>query len=133
MPFQKGNKLGHGRPKKDTPKTIWLLESLAANGVDLQSLLAQSILKAAKGDKQALDLAHLLQKMLPLVANAPKQDLGINQIETLVINRYDVKRIDSSPINTSIVDDINRFDAKTPSKQIDTVIDTSLEPTKEPS
>ena len=89
MPFQKGNKFGHGRPKSDSPKTIWLLQSLAANGVDLQSLLAKSILKASKGDRQAMDLAHLLTKLLPLVANAPKSDAGTVQIDTLVINRYD--------------------------------------------
>lgn len=89
MPFAKGNKFGHGRPKSDSPKTIWLLQSLASNGVDLQDLLAKSILKAAKGDRQAMDLAHLLTKLLPLVANAPKSDSGVIQIETLVINRHD--------------------------------------------
>ena len=89
MPFNKGNQFGRANKgrKRETPKTIWLLQSLADNGVDLQSLLAQSILKAAKGDRQALDLAHLLQKMLPLVANAPKSDQAQVQIDTLVINR----------------------------------------------
>jgi hypothetical protein len=91
MPFSKGNQLakGHGRPKKESQKTIWLLQSLLENGVDLQSLLAKSILKAAHGDRQAMDLAHLLTKLLPLVANAPKADAGTVQIDTLVINRFD--------------------------------------------
>lgn len=100
MPFQKGNKFGHGRPKSDTPKTIWLLQSLASNGVNLQDLLAKSILKAAKGDRQAMDLAHLLTKLLPLVANAPKADAGTVQIDTLVINRFD-KAKTASPIPLS--------------------------------
>lgn len=89
MPFQKGNKFGHGRPKSDSPKTIWLLQSLAAHGVDLQALLAKSLIKAAAGDRQATDLAHLLAKLLPHVANAPKSDAGTVQIETLVINRFE--------------------------------------------
>lgn len=91
--FDKGNQFakGHGRPKKETPKTIWLLQSLQANGVDLEALLAKSILKASHGDKAALDLAHLLTKLMPLVTNAPKHDGGITTIETLVINRFDSK------------------------------------------
>lgn len=105
MPFQKGNKLGHGRPKADNPKTIWLLQSLMANGVNLQDLLAKSILKAAKGDKQAMDLAHLLTKLLPMVANAPKSDSGVVQIETLVINRYDKTQPMPAAIDTSLVEE----------------------------
>lgn len=91
MPFKKGNTLASNRKgkRKEQPKTIWLLQSLAENGVNLQSLLASSIIKASHGDRQAMDLAHLLTKLLPLVSNAPKQDVGMTQIETLVINRYD--------------------------------------------
>lgn len=108
MPFKKGNKaaVGHGRHKADTPKTIWLLQSLAENGVNLQSLLASSILKASRGDRQAMDLAHLLTKLLPLVSNAPKQDVGMTQIDTLVINRYEATpalRIDPA-IETQLVE-----------------------------
>lgn len=116
MPFQKGNKFGHGRPKSDSPKTIWLLQALASNGVNLQDLLAKSILKAAKGDRQAMDFAHLLTKMLPLVANAPKTDVMVNQIDTLVINRYDKSMpvelaggspsIDTEVINTPSQDEV---------------------------
>jgi len=107
MPFAKGNQLGKANKgrKKEQPKTIWLLQSLAANGVNLEEMLAKALLKAARGDRQATDLAHLLAKMLPHVANAPKQDVGINQIETLVINRFEaVKepvRIDA-PIEAEI-------------------------------
>jgi len=102
--FSKGNQLGkanRGR-KKEAPKTIWLLQSLQENGVDLQSLLAKSILKAAHGDRQAMDLAHLLTKLLPLVSNAPKQDVGINQIDTLVINRFEVTPA-TQAIDTEVV------------------------------
>jgi hypothetical protein len=107
MAFSKGNQLGkanRGR-KKETPKTIWLLQSLQENGVDLQSLLAKSILKASHGDRQAMDLAHLLTKLLPLVSNAPKNDAGTTQIETLVINRYSIPA-DTSSVSSEV---INRF------------------------
>lgn len=91
MSFAKGNQLAKGKHHKRTangPKTIWLLQSLASNGVDLQDLLAKSILKASRGDDKAMELAHLLTKLLPHVVNAPKTDSGVLQIDTLVINRY---------------------------------------------
>ena len=110
MPFQKGNQAskGHGRPRKESVKTIWLLQSLAENGVDLQSLLAKSIIKAEHGDKAALDLAHLLIKMLPLVSNMPKADTMVAQIETLVINKYDAAKPVALPsVDTTLVDSSN--------------------------
>lgn len=108
MPFSKGDKNINkkGPISKDRPKTIWLLQALAENGVNLQSLLAKSILKAAQGDRQAMDLAHLLTKLLPLVSNAPKNDAGTTQIETLVINRYESKgpvKIEQS-IDTELIE-----------------------------
>src|SRR6266850_1005637 len=100
MPFVKGNKLGaanRGR-KKEQPNTFWLLQSLQENGVDLQSLLAKSILKASHGDRQALDLSHLLTKFLPYVSNAPKNDAqGIN-VESLVINRFEGSKAVVGPV-----------------------------------
>src|SRR5215469_16751895 len=106
MPFKAGNQLGRANKgrKRETPKTIWLLQSLAENGVNLQEMLAKSILKAAHGDRQALDLAHLLQKLLPLVANAPKSDHAVVEIDKLVINRYERKALPES-INTVIAED----------------------------
>lgn len=95
MPFSKGNQLGKanlGR-KKESKKTIWLMESLAEHGYNYEAMLVSFLQKAAKGDRLALDMAHLLVKLVPHMANAPKQDVGINQIETLVINRFEaVKR-----------------------------------------
>jgi hypothetical protein len=92
MPFQKGNQLAKGRRNRHDgtqPKTIWLLQSLAENGVNLQELLAKSLIKASQGDRQALELSHLLAKFLPHVVNAPKADHAQVQIETLVINRLE--------------------------------------------
>ena len=93
MPFVKGNQLGKanlGR-KKEPKKTIWLLESLQEHGYDYEATLVKFLDKAAKGDRHALEMAHLLVKLVPHMANAPKQDVGINQIDTLVINRFDSK------------------------------------------
>jgi len=107
MPFQKGNQLGKknlGR-KKESKKTIWLMESLAEHGYNYEAMLVRFLERAAKGDRLALDMAHLLIKMVPHMANAPKQDVGINQIETLVINRFEAvkepTRIDA-PIEAAI-------------------------------
>lgn len=86
MPFQKGNKLGKGRAK-GTPnkRTIWLLESLHANGFDYEAVLAR-LLKSGKPED--MKLAELLIRMAPHIANAPKQDITLDGVETLVINRY---------------------------------------------
>jgi hypothetical protein len=71
-----------------------------------------------------MDLAHLLTKLLPLVSNAPKNDAGTTQIETLVINRYSI------PADTSSVppDVINRFEAR-PEPRPD-VVDTEAVPSE---
>lgn len=89
MPFKKGDP--HIGRAKGTPnkKTIWLLESLSEHGFDYETVLVKLMGQAVKGDKHALEMAHLLVKMVPYIANAPKQDVGINQIETLVINRFE--------------------------------------------
>lgn len=94
MPFSKGNQLGKanlGR-KKDSRKTIWLMESLQEHGYNYEAMLVSFLEKAAKGDRLALDMAHLLVKLVPHLANAPKNDVNVNQIETLVINRFDATK-----------------------------------------
>lgn len=100
MPFQKGNQLGKMNlgKKKEIKKTIWLMESLQEHGFDYEAVLVKFLDRAAKGDRHALDMAHLLIKMIPHLANAPKQDVGVNQIETLVINRFD------SPVKQEVID-----------------------------
>lgn len=114
MPFSKGNQLGKanlGR-KKEAKKTIWLLESLQEHGYDFEAVLVKFLDKAAKGDRHALEMAHLLVKLVPHMANAPKQDIGVNQIDTLVINRFDAPketpRIIES-IDTEVVEDTDNL------------------------
>jgi len=79
----------YGGRAKGTPnkKTIWLLESLTEHGYDYEKMLTTFLDKAAKGDRHALDMAHLLVKMVPYLANAPKADQAVVQIDKLVINR----------------------------------------------
>ena len=91
MPFSKGdsNINRKGRPKTDTKKTVWMLESLAEHGYDYERMLVTFLDKAAKGDKIAYDMAALLVKLVPHLANAPKHDAGQPMIETLVINRFE--------------------------------------------
>ena len=81
--MQKGSTKG-----RKYKRTIWLMESLAAHGYDYQKMLTEFLLKAAKGDKVALDMGHILVKLVPYLANMPKQDQAITSIDTLVINRY---------------------------------------------
>lgn len=114
MPFQKGNIHANNRKGKklEPKKTIWLLESLQEHGFDYERVLVSFLNKAATGDRHALDMAHLLVKLVPHLANAPKQDVGINNIETLVINR---------------------FDSKDAPKAIDDIVDTTAAPDNLPS
>lgn len=84
MPFKKGNQLGKlnaGKPRQ-SKKTIWLMESLKENGYDYEKKMIE-FLKA-----QNYEMANLLLKMLPYIANAPKHDVNLSGVETLVINRY---------------------------------------------
>jgi hypothetical protein len=79
-----------GRPKGSiNKKSIWLMESLAQHGYDYEKMLTGFLQKAAKGDRLALDMAHLLVKLVPYLANMPKTDTGTLQIDTLVINRFE--------------------------------------------
>lgn len=82
-----------GRPKGSVnKKSIWLLESLAEHGYDYEKMLSKFLEKAARGDQHALQMAHLLIKMVPYLANSPKQDVGPMQIDTLVINRFEAPK-----------------------------------------
>ena len=103
MPFSKGNQLGKlnaGR-RKEPKKTIWVLESLAAHGYDYEKTLVQFLERAAKGDRVAYAMAELLVKLVPHMANAPKNDAGVNQIETLVINRFEAPKATPSVETTA--------------------------------
>ena len=102
--MQKGGKKG-----RTNKRTIWLMESLAQHGYDYQAMLTKFLLAAAKGDKVALDMAHLLVKLVPYLANMPKQDQAITSIDTLVINRYvmpeGVKPLIEGAIPTEVISD----------------------------
>ena len=73
-------------------KSIWLLESLAKNGFDYEKMLTGFLEKAAKGDHTALNMAQLLIKMVPYIANMPKTADTMVNIDTLVIARHGDKQ-----------------------------------------
>lgn len=84
MSFKKGNQYGKankGKPKQSR-RTIWLLESLKENGYDYERMLVKFL---KEGN---FKMAELLVRMVPHIANAPKQDIALDGVETLVINRY---------------------------------------------
>lgn len=90
MPFEKGHVKVGGRKKGERArKTVWVLQSLAEHGYDYEKMLVGFLNKAATGDKVAYDMAALLVKLVPHLANAPKHDVGVAHIETLVINRIE--------------------------------------------
>ena len=73
-------------------KSIWLLESLAKNGFDYEKMLTGFLEKAAKGNHTALNMAQLLVKMVPYIANMPKTADTMVNIEQLVIARHGDKQ-----------------------------------------
>jgi len=81
----------YGGRAKGTPnkRTVWLLESLNEHGFDYEVKLAELMEKAMRGDRHALDMLHLLVKMAPYVANAPKTEHVAVEIDKLVINRFE--------------------------------------------
>jgi hypothetical protein len=84
MPFKAGNQYGKankGKPKQSR-RTIWLLESLKENGYNYEAMLVKFL------KEKDFKMAELLIRMVPHIANAPKQDVSIDGVETLVINRY---------------------------------------------
>lgn len=98
-----------GRPKGSVnKKSIWLMESLAEHGYDYEKMLTKFLLKAASGDQVAYGMAQLLVKMVPYLANMPKQDVGQTMIETLVINRFDtpakIDAVNQPVIDTTVVE-----------------------------
>ena len=105
MPFAKGNQLGKANAgrKREARKTIWVREELAAQGYDFEKTLVGFLERAAKGDKLAYDMAALLIKLVPHLANAPKNDVGGVQVETLVINRYDPAK--SQPVIDTVAEE----------------------------
>lgn len=106
MPFSKGNQLGKknlGR-RKESPKTIWVKEALEANGYSFEKTLVGFLEKAAKGDRLAYAMAELLIKLVPHLANAPKAERPIAQIETLVIHRHDPARLTPPSVETTAVE-----------------------------
>lgn len=109
MPFEKGRAKTGGRVKGEaSKKTIWLLESLTEHGFDYEAMLVKFLAKAAQGDTHALNMSHLLVKLVPHLANAPKNDYNVNQIDTLVINRFEAK--EPVKIDTSIEGEIVEAD-----------------------
>lgn len=97
-----------GRPKGSVnKKSIWLMESLAQHGYDYEKMLTSFLQKAAKGDRLALDMAHLLVKLVPYLANMPKTDTGTLQIDTLVINRFDAPATRPDVVDTQEVTEGN--------------------------
>lgn len=107
MPFAKGNQLGKanaGRKRDTSKKTVWIMESLREQGYDYERTLVNFLERAARGDKLAYDMAALLIKLVPHLANQPKHDVGIAQVDTLVINRYEAAKVPQPSIDTTAVE-----------------------------
>lgn len=104
MPFSKGNTLGRSNrgKKKQSRKTIYMLESLLEHGYDFESTLVKMLNKAAQGDPQAYAMAQLLVKLVPSIAHAPRSADTVTNIEQLVIARFDRAHTATQAHNPSI-------------------------------
>lgn len=81
--------MSKGRVKGSRNKTtLWALESLKKRGVDYEKMLADALKAANAGDQFSLELLDRLIKLAPYIANKPKEIVGMEGIEGLVINRY---------------------------------------------
>lgn len=82
MPFKKGNKMGKGRkPGTKNKQTIWVLEELKREGVDYTKELAKAI------NSHDVEWVNALVRLAPHLANRPKENLGVEGIEGLVIKQ----------------------------------------------
>lgn len=80
MPFQKGNKLSKGRKSGSKNKqTVWVLEELKREGVDYVKMLADAL------RNKDIELINALARIAPHIANKPKEHLGLEGIEGLII------------------------------------------------
>lgn len=84
-----GKKKGH---KMKTP-TVWMLESLAKRGYNFEKELVGALNEAKNGDDKirgrALDLLDRLIKLAPHIANRPKETVGLEGVENLVIKDFE--------------------------------------------
>ena len=78
--FTKGNKFGKGRkPGNKNKTTVWVLEELKKEGVDYTKELAKAI------KERDIELLNALARLAPHIANKPKEHVGLEGIEGLVI------------------------------------------------
>lgn len=90
--------MSKGRIKGSKNKTtVWVLESLRKRGVDYEKMLADALKAAQAGDPFSLDLLDRLIKLAPYISNKPKETVGLEGVEGLVINRYEPKKEEKKP------------------------------------
>jgi hypothetical protein len=78
-----------GRAKGSKNRTtVWVLESLKKRGVDYEKMLADALKGAVAGDPFSLELLDRLIKLAPHIANKPKETVGMEGVEGLVVERY---------------------------------------------
>jgi len=96
--FPKGHpKYGGRKAGTKSKQTLWVLESLKAHGVDYEKMLADALKRAETGDEFALELLDRLAKLAPHIANKPKETVGMEGIEGLVIKPYDETKPEDKP------------------------------------
>jgi hypothetical protein len=82
--FQPGNSHSSGRKKgsKNKPVTVWMLESLAKKGYDFEKELVAGL------KNRDFEMLDRLIKLAPHIANRPKETVGMEGIEGLVIKEF---------------------------------------------
>jgi hypothetical protein len=89
--FQIGHPKFGGRKKgfKKTSPTIWMLEALKKRGYDFEKELVNAL------KMKDYELLDRLIKIAPHIANRPKETVGMEGIENLVIKEF----IEDAPAN----------------------------------
>lgn len=100
----------HGGRKKGTKNrsTVWVLESLRKHGVDYEKMLADALKIIARPAPRgmttdemhvffaerdsALEVLDRLAKLAPHIANKPKEIVGLEGVDDLVISPYEEKK-----------------------------------------
>lgn len=88
----------HGGRKKGTKSrsTVWVLEALKQRGYNYEKELVEALKDMKSSDAvvsaRAMEMVDRLIKLAPHIANKPKEVVGLEGVDELVINPFEAKK-----------------------------------------
>lgn len=88
----------HGGRKKGVKNrsTVWVLDALKQRGYNYEKELVEALREMRSSDPavalRAFDMVDRLIKLAPHIANKPKEHVGLEGVDELVINPYQDKK-----------------------------------------